>query len=160
MKYKYRISTSNEHVWCTTQLAKLSFNHSIGRTHSGRFSTFYTMVHRLISTAGIKLAPSKYHIIQALSRDGRCYRGRCMVEQRRSSLNTTSSRTKGKRVWSWGHFILPRSPMRTPQCTAHDPHPAVWHTIEQQQQQHSQQRKTCFVLRFCCCGCTSALGHS
>ena len=32
---------SNERVWCTTQLAKLSFNHSNGRTHSWRFSTFY-----------------------------------------------------------------------------------------------------------------------
>ena len=38
---KYRISTSNERVWCTTQLAKLSFNHSIGRTHSWRFYIFY-----------------------------------------------------------------------------------------------------------------------
>ena len=28
-------------VWCTTQLAKLSSNHSHGRTHSWRFSTFY-----------------------------------------------------------------------------------------------------------------------
>ena len=28
-------------VWCTTQLAKLSFNHSNGCTHSWRFSTFY-----------------------------------------------------------------------------------------------------------------------
>ena len=27
-------------VWCTTQLAKLSFNHSHGRIHSWRFSTF------------------------------------------------------------------------------------------------------------------------
>ena len=35
------MSTSNERVWCTTQLAKLSFNHSIGHTHSRRFSTFY-----------------------------------------------------------------------------------------------------------------------
>ena len=40
MKYsEYRISTSNERVRCTTQLAKLSFNHSIGRTHS--FSTLF-----------------------------------------------------------------------------------------------------------------------
>ena len=39
---KYRIRTSNECIWCTTQLAKLSFNHSIGRTHSWRFSTFYS----------------------------------------------------------------------------------------------------------------------
>ena len=38
---KYRISTPNERVWCTTQLAKLSFNHSIGRTHSWRFSFFF-----------------------------------------------------------------------------------------------------------------------
>ena len=30
-----------ERVWCTTQLAKLSFNHSHGRTHSWRFSTSY-----------------------------------------------------------------------------------------------------------------------
>ena len=37
---KYRISTSNERVWYTTQLAKLSFNHSIGRTHSWCFSIF------------------------------------------------------------------------------------------------------------------------
>ena len=37
---KYRISTSNERVWCTTHLAKLSFNHSIGRTHSWHFSIF------------------------------------------------------------------------------------------------------------------------
>ena len=37
----YRISTSNEGVWCTRQLAKFSFNHSVGRTHSWRFSTFY-----------------------------------------------------------------------------------------------------------------------
>ena len=29
-----------ERVWCTTQLAKLSFNHSNGCTHSWRFSTF------------------------------------------------------------------------------------------------------------------------
>ena len=35
---KYRISTSNKRDWCTTQLAKLSFNHSIGCTHSWRFS--------------------------------------------------------------------------------------------------------------------------
>ena len=38
-KMKYTISTSNECVWCTTQLAKLSLNHSIGRTHTWRFST-------------------------------------------------------------------------------------------------------------------------
>ena len=31
----------NERVWCITQLEKLSFNYSIGRTHSWRFSTFY-----------------------------------------------------------------------------------------------------------------------
>ena len=37
---KYRISTPNERVWCTTQLAKLSFNYSIGRTHTWRFSIF------------------------------------------------------------------------------------------------------------------------
>ena len=37
---KYRISTSNERVLCTTQVAKLSFNHSLGRTHSFRFSIF------------------------------------------------------------------------------------------------------------------------
>ena len=41
---KYRISTSNERVWCTTQLAKLSFNHSIGRTHSWRFWTYFKIV--------------------------------------------------------------------------------------------------------------------
>ena len=35
------MNTSNERVWCTTQLAKFSFNHSNGRTHSWRFSTFY-----------------------------------------------------------------------------------------------------------------------
>ena len=40
---KYRIGTSNERVWCTTQLVKLSFIHSIGRTHSWRFSVFYKM---------------------------------------------------------------------------------------------------------------------
>ena len=28
-------------IWCTTQLAKLSFNHSHDSTHSWRFSTFY-----------------------------------------------------------------------------------------------------------------------
>ena len=38
---KYRINTSNERVWRTTQLAKLSFNHSNGLTHSWRFSSFY-----------------------------------------------------------------------------------------------------------------------
>ena len=38
------MSTSNERVWCTTQLAKLSSNHSIGRTHSWRCSTFYEKV--------------------------------------------------------------------------------------------------------------------
>ena len=42
MKYfsNYKIRTSDESVWCTTQLAKLSFNHSIGRTHSWRSTTF------------------------------------------------------------------------------------------------------------------------
>ena len=35
---------NNERVWCTTQLAKLSFNHSNGCTHSWRFSTFYKMM--------------------------------------------------------------------------------------------------------------------
>ena len=44
---KYRISTSNERVWYTTQLAKLSFNHSIGRTHSWRFSTFFIRAKRV-----------------------------------------------------------------------------------------------------------------
>ena len=39
---EYRISTSNERVWCTTQLAKLRFNHSNGCTHRWRFSTFYS----------------------------------------------------------------------------------------------------------------------
>ena len=38
---RYRTSTPNERVWCITQLAKLSFNHSIGRTHSWRSSIFY-----------------------------------------------------------------------------------------------------------------------
>ena len=33
-----------ERVWFTTQLAKLSFNHSNGRTHSWRFSTFYEIL--------------------------------------------------------------------------------------------------------------------
>ena len=37
---KCRIRTPNERVWCITQLAKLSSNHSIGRTHSWRFSFF------------------------------------------------------------------------------------------------------------------------
>ena len=41
---KYRIRPSNERVWCTTQLAKLSFNHSIGRTHSSRFTFFYKWI--------------------------------------------------------------------------------------------------------------------
>ena len=36
---KYRKCTSNERVWCTTKLAKLSFNHSIS-IHSWRFSIF------------------------------------------------------------------------------------------------------------------------
>ena len=36
-----------ERVWCTTQLAKLSFNHSHGRTHSWRFSTFYKTFYKL-----------------------------------------------------------------------------------------------------------------
>ena len=39
----YRISTSNERVWCTTKLATLSFNHSIGRTHSWRFVKLFTI---------------------------------------------------------------------------------------------------------------------
>ena len=43
---KDRISASNERVWCTTQLAKLSFNHSIGRTHSCRFSIVYKIIAR------------------------------------------------------------------------------------------------------------------
>ena len=38
---KYRISTPNERVWRITQLAKLSFNHSIGRTHRWLFSIFF-----------------------------------------------------------------------------------------------------------------------
>ena len=38
------MSTSNERVWCTTQLAKLSYNHSIGRTHSWCFSAFYRIL--------------------------------------------------------------------------------------------------------------------
>ena len=41
---KYRISKSNERVCGTTQLAKLSFNHSIGRIHSRRFSIFYKIL--------------------------------------------------------------------------------------------------------------------
>ena len=53
---KYRITTSNERVLCTTQLAKLSFKHSIGRTHSWRFSTFYQISskshHRVLRTHG------------------------------------------------------------------------------------------------------------
>ena len=43
---KYRISTYNERVSCTTQLAKLSFNLSIGRTHRWRF-IFYEIVCQL-----------------------------------------------------------------------------------------------------------------
>ena len=38
---KCRISSSNERVWCTTQLAKLRFNHSIVRTHSWPFQFWY-----------------------------------------------------------------------------------------------------------------------
>ena len=30
-------------IWCTTQLAKLSFYHSMDRTHSWRFSIFYNV---------------------------------------------------------------------------------------------------------------------
>ena len=44
---RYRISTSNERVWCTTQLETLSFNHSIGRTHSWRFPTFHKILPRM-----------------------------------------------------------------------------------------------------------------
>ena len=36
----YRISTPKERVWCIPHIAKLSFNHSIGRTLSWRFSFF------------------------------------------------------------------------------------------------------------------------
>ena len=38
------LSTPNERVWCTTQLAKLSFNHSIGRTHSWGFHFFNKII--------------------------------------------------------------------------------------------------------------------
>ena len=41
---KYRRSTPNERVWCTTQLAKFCFSHSIGRTHSWRFQFFVKYV--------------------------------------------------------------------------------------------------------------------
>ena len=34
---------------CTTQLAKFSFNHSNGRTHSWRFSTFYKILRAVYS---------------------------------------------------------------------------------------------------------------
>ena len=36
-----KIRTPNEHVWCTTELSRWSFNHSIGRTHSWRFFFFF-----------------------------------------------------------------------------------------------------------------------
>ena len=52
---KYRISTPNERVWCTTQLAKLSFNHPIGRTHSWRFSFFHRI--RLWNVANVLYEP-------------------------------------------------------------------------------------------------------
>ena len=45
--YRLRVNTNftktvlYERVWCTTQLAKLNFNHSNGCTHSWRFSIFY-----------------------------------------------------------------------------------------------------------------------
>ena len=53
---KYRTSTSNERVWCTKQLAKLSFNHSIGRAHSWRFSifSFFWWKRSAVSTADWK----------------------------------------------------------------------------------------------------------
>ena len=47
IQMKYRIRTSNKRVWGTTQLAKLRFNHSNGRTRSWRFRTF-----RKITTRG------------------------------------------------------------------------------------------------------------
>ena len=47
----YRISTPNERVWSITQLAKFSFDHSIGRTHSGRFPISYEMV--IVHTAAV-----------------------------------------------------------------------------------------------------------
>ena len=46
---KYRVSTPNECVWCITQLAKLGFDHSIGRTHSWRFSIFYKILMYLLA---------------------------------------------------------------------------------------------------------------
>ena len=45
---KYGLRTSNERVWCTAQLAKLSFYHSINRSHSPlTFSTFYKILYCL-----------------------------------------------------------------------------------------------------------------
>ena len=49
IRIKHRTGANDNLCKClmyqgTTQLAKLSFNHSHGRTHSWRFSTFYKMV--------------------------------------------------------------------------------------------------------------------
>ena len=49
---KYRISTSDERARCTTQLAKLNFNHSTGRTHSWRFSIFNKNVVNCVPVGG------------------------------------------------------------------------------------------------------------
>ena len=61
---EHRISTPNERVWCTTQLAKLGFNNSIGRTHSWRFSIFYKKVplKRLFFRAGVSGKKGEYSL--------------------------------------------------------------------------------------------------
>ena len=68
-----------ERVWCTTHLAMLGFNHSNGRTHSCRFSTFY-----LKKCVSVKLSINN-HIVRLVHknhiiRTRLMYHAACKVE--------------------------------------------------------------------------------
>ena len=87
---KNRWSTSNERVWCTTQLAKLSFNHSIGRTHSWRFSIFYCKKPLCLSSIVARNAPESVYYYRLSERVQHCSKeipmyylaGRCSPRNR------------------------------------------------------------------------------
>ena len=59
----------NERVWCTMRLAKLSFNHSIGFTHTWRFSIFYK-IRWFCSSHHSKCLPHENYPDQILYMDG------------------------------------------------------------------------------------------
>ena len=93
-------------IWCTTQLAKLSFNHSHGSTHSWRFSTFYK---KYIHTTNTTKPPQIFSTGRVQRKATRFYKYGKISTRSPQSCHAYSLRAP---LWFWRKSALKFIPAR------------------------------------------------